>query len=160
MSLGSVIHQISALLPPGTKSVVGPEHLKAHDAPPRVVWVPSRDRYGPPESTGANPRSLRTRLAGCEVHVWGADYDATEALLNLVQAAIHYVTYGSYQLDQGDAGWLALDGPLQNLGRAYVFHVVFKIPVTEAPMKTAPVKSIPQTQVIALGSPPRDEPAD
>jgi len=157
MSLSTTIGRVAAYLPTGVKSLIGPEHLKAHDSPPRVIWVPSRDRYGPPESTGANPRQLRTRLAGCEVHVWGRDYEATEELLNLLQAAIHYVAYGCYQLDQGEAGWLALEGPLQNLGRAYVFHVVFKIPVTDAPPVTGPVSQIPLTPLASFGVPPHEE---
>jgi hypothetical protein len=158
VSLSQVIRRVTALLPQGVKTMVGPEHLKTHDAPPRVIWVPSRDRYGPPESTGADPRQLRTRLAGCEVHVWGRDYDATEGLLNLVQAAIHTVAYGCYALET-EAGWLALEGPLQNLGRAYVFHAVFKLPVTAAPATLGQVTSIPQTQLLHAGEPPHDEDA-
>ncbi len=154
-----VIREVMTRLPQGVKTQIGPEYLRSHDAPPRVIWVPSRDRYGPPMSTGADPRQLRTRLAGCEVHVWERDYEAVEVLLNLVQAAIHAVAYGCYSIE-AEAGWLALDGPLQHLGRVYVFHAVFMIPVTAAPATTGKVVSIPQGQFIRLGNPPHNENAD
>lgn len=61
---------------------VGADKLREHEATgfakPRYVWVPTSDRFGPPERAGGNPRQLLTRLAGVELHLWAATVDDAE----------------------------------------------------------------------------------
>jgi hypothetical protein len=149
---------VTAGLPTGTSSLVGPEFVKdLGTKPPRVVWVPNRERMEPADNPGSDPRQLATRAAGVQVHVWGSDYDATETLLNQVISAIHNSAqlWGAYKLT-GEAGWLALDGRFTVLGRCYVFEVEFLIPVVEGPYTTGLVTSIPETGVLVVGVPPTD----
>jgi hypothetical protein len=134
---------------------VGPKELNNNRAKaPRVVWVPTRDRFGPPRGPGANPRRILTRNAGCEVHLWGADLASTEALLNSVLSAIHKVAHGSYEATEGE--WKDQLGSVTNAGLAYVFGVTFAVPVTDAPSTEGPVTSIPTTGALRVGAPPTD----
>ncbi len=57
-----------------------------HGAPPRVQWVPGpRDDFQAPQKRSlggsSRQRSLATRQAGVQCQCWGADADATEALM-------------------------------------------------------------------------------
>lgn len=63
---------------------------EAADFPrPRYVWVPTFERFGPPERAGGNPRPILTREAGLELHLWSDGYDACEDLLLDVIGALH-----------------------------------------------------------------------
>ena len=120
-------------------SLVGEKHVFENGAPPRLVWVPGRDSFGPAEKGGTAPRQLRTRIARFDVHVWGADFEATEALVNDTIAAIYLMTRGSFELSEGE--WVTA-GELLAFGAVCILGVSFKIPVTEAPSTTKVVTTI------------------
>lgn len=139
----------NAALMTGVATWVGEEYLINNDAPPRVIWVPTRDqfdgalRYSKPP-TAMTPRSIFTRRAGCQIHVWGAgtvvdtnpykDIAATELLLNRFLYMLRQVAYGAFTLTGGS--WL----PKANrgeLGRCYLLDVTFDIPVVPAPADDA-----------------------
>jgi len=144
MALQDIVDAVQAQLG-STPCLLGAQHLRAESAPPRVVFVPTADKFSPAESAGRNPRQLWTRLAGCSVHLWAADVGATEALLNSVIAAFDVLVGGpNYKLD-GQAEWMNQDGALTNLGVGYAFHVAFKVPITAAPVPAKVVTEIPQT---------------
>lgn len=135
-------------------SFLGPEFMQAEAVPPRLVWVPADETYGPAERIGDDARSLRTRLATLELHIWGGDYAATELLLNQTLAAVHGTAAGSYELGKGM--WMNhKTGPATDLGRVYVVQVTFKIPVTAAPPALKTVTTIPVTTT-PLGAPTGD----
>jgi hypothetical protein len=123
--ISEIIAAVEALVPVPTS--IGPENVFINAEPPRIVWVPTSDDYGPPESPGQNGRPVRTRFAGAEVYVWGTDYDAAETIVHLVIGTIHQLMGGNYEISKGK--WLATDGRNVVCGRAYVFRATFKIPV-------------------------------
>lgn len=161
-------------LPAGTALEFGPTPKRDRSVPPRVTWVPGRDRYGmaTPAMTrsvaaaflAANPgkqipRMLNARWAGLEAHIWAGgsaaadDYSATETLLGAVISAVHQTAYGCYELDP--SGWVnprSSEGNL--LGHRYVLNVAILVPVLEVQQttptstETAIITTITQTDQV------------
>lgn len=79
--------------------IVGDFARGMNGAPPRYVWVPTRDTIGPFTESGGFaarlPRPLLTRRAGVDCHVWGASLAATETMVHALIAAAH-LTLGAY----------------------------------------------------------------
>lgn len=112
-------------------SFVGEKYEAEHGTPPRLVWVPTDDTFGPPVKTGAsggvNPKSVRTRLAGVDCHIWAADLAAAEQIINdLVFAAHKALKHGWYE---PQAGHWKTAGELQNQGIGYVLPFILQIPI-------------------------------
>lgn len=140
--LANLINAIGALLPAGTTNLIGGKHIGAHGMPPRVVWVPTTDKFGAARQHGLEPRAIKTRAAGVLVHIWAkdptgdaeGDLPACEQLLNDVLWATHQVAHGSFEATGGS--WLGQEGEeLTQLGRAYLLELEFQIPIT-APAAT------------------------
>lgn len=154
MALVTLLEAIGARLD-GVTVHVGAEHVLKRDKPPRVVFVPARERWGPPGNIGGPQRQLWTRLSTVEVHVWAATHQATEELLETVLQAVHLEAHGSYVVDDGEQGWLRSDmGALTDQGVAYLLRLTFSVPVLDAALASVVVTSIPMTPSVALGGPP------
>jgi len=77
---------------------IGARSIAQNSAPPRVVWIPTRDQIGPKEvASRANP-SIYTRLAGVQAHCWGASLEATETIVHAVIAALYATAHGSLRV--------------------------------------------------------------
>lgn len=100
----------------------GKQYLEDSASAPRIVIVPTTDRYTPPTAinasiqpqVGLNPRPYWTRFAGCDVHIWAAaepqpdgkdqllaDYGAIDRLLNQFVMSLTRVT-NAITIDAGD----------------------------------------------------------
>jgi hypothetical protein len=156
MGLINALNAVIAKLPGGIGTFVGPEFLKQHNLPPRIVFVPRREPWGPTENVGSDPRQLYTRACGVQCFLWGADYAATETLINQFVTALHAYAYGSEVGEFGE--WDPAADGLVKTGRLYVLDVMLKVPVVETPSTwtTGPVTSIPETPVLVVGAPPHD----
>lgn len=157
MSLVSVLNAITPLLPSEVTVRIGAKFLKDNSGvPPRIVWVPTRDRFGPTENLQGDDPQLHTCMAGCEAHLWVADYEAGETLRNQVIAACNELYEGSYELG-AEAGWLkATEGAVGDLGLVYLMFIAFSVPVLGKCYTRGLVTSIPQTGVLRVGTPPTD----
>lgn len=119
---------------------LGPEHVSEHNAPPRIVWVPTSTSYEPPMRIGATETQIHTRLVRSEVHCWGKDYEEAEALSDAVIRAAYQVMGGpDYELGAG--AWL--ETALTSNGRVYSFELGLRIAVT-AEVAAAPTARIQQ----------------
>jgi hypothetical protein len=127
-------------------SLFGGEHLRAHAAPPRLVWVPVGGPGGPPVKTSHLQRSLRTLSASVECYIWAATYDDAEALLQFVVAAVHQTSVGSYDLERVD--WPETDKSLDVCGKALVARFRIDLPLLEPAPQTATVETIDLTATI------------
>lgn len=92
----------------------GEEHVATHTEQLQVIWVPvMADEFGPPVQTGSkfgasmyeglNPRTIASRWASADLHVWGfapvnkqhperqleQDYAVLDALVNHTALALH-----------------------------------------------------------------------
>lgn len=148
MSLLAVLNDVSARLDPAVTVHVGAEWIRQEEAPPRVVWVPKSESYGPPTPQGGdgitNPAPLWTRRSVVECHLWANDFDAAEALLQAVVRSLHLsLTHHSYQVTSGE--WIPSDGTTVNLGVVYVLTLEIMIPITRAPDTTTVVTMMPIT---------------
>lgn len=140
-SIADVVESIEAALP-GVVVLLGEEFQNENALPPRVVFIPRDDRFGPPRSVdrGHGAASAATRGVGLEVRVWGAateearltdryaDLRAAELLLDKVLIAIRATCQGSFDFEQGE--WTATS-PSQ-LGRLYALRVRIYLPVVPA----------------------------
>ena len=126
---------------------LGAQRLHDHTAPPRILWVPSEDEYGPPVSKGERPVSMPgsafTKLAGFDIHVWGADETATEELNRLFIEVCHLCIGGAFDIKSGS--W-EKDGETAENGIEYVLLITLKLPVTLSPDTTVQVTQWPITQ--------------
>lgn len=125
---------------PTLVSKFGGELKAEHDVPPRIIWVPTADAYGPAKLKNVEPRPIRTRLAGCTAFIWGADVATTETLVNDTIAALHKTAYGNYEIRSGQ--WL--DAAKVQKGRAYMLEFTIEIPITLAPTTVTTLNDLTQ----------------
>ena len=71
-----------------TTSIIGEQGEAQNEAPPRLVWVPTRDTFGAPNAVGPSPvgRSVRTRHAGLNCEVYAAPASSASPAANLAAA--------------------------------------------------------------------------
>ncbi len=126
---------------------LGPEFIRQEAAPPRIVWVPTREGIPAPRKTqqGAAPfapRPLKSRDVGVDIHIWQLDYPTTEALWQSLEQAVHQTMVGAYDLE--GASW---DGvaSLTRSGRVLTAHYRFLIPLVDVSSTTAIVTAVPLT---------------
>jgi len=127
--------------------------LAALDAPPRIVWVPTLDQYAIPDVSDMNARSLWTRYAGVDAHVWGKDEEATEELFHQLASALKR-TFSSGQALQMNGGGRWATQELESagyvkLGEVYVLSFQLGIPVTRDPFDLARVLDIAHESGVA-----------
>lgn len=144
--LSKVLTVVSGRLPaiPDLKIVTGWRELARQSKPPRLVWVPGQDTFGP-ATQYSNPRPVMTRFAGVEAHCWGVDEQEAEELAHQVLLALYLTLESNLTLQINSGTWLTQD--LKNagdikLGEVYVISFVVGIPVVEGPWLLAPVDAI------------------
>jgi hypothetical protein len=114
----------------GLPLLIGAETLNEHAAPPRIVWVPSVDQFTAAQQGEFYAASRLTCVAGFDVHVWGASFDAARELRRKLVDALHLEYSGSYSIVSAE--WVAFDRPewLRD-GQAWVARVTLSEPLTE-----------------------------
>ena len=141
-------------------SIIGEQGEGQNDAPPRLVWVPSRDSFGPALQIGPKPRgrSVRSRRAGVDCHLWApaaspgpgvnlatASLSAAEQVLNDLLAAVHEElragtaadadTWWSHgcKYELGSCEWQTRGTLMQN-GCECIVEMTFELPVLDSPL--------------------------
>jgi hypothetical protein len=148
---GAINDAITAALAPAKPPIFAfGDTTRANQAPPRIIYVPRSERITGPEGQGGdgvlNPRPLWTRHVGMEIHFWGADFAATEMLLNVFTQSVHDLLWGAYAMQSGT--WDVAPDTINKLGIVYILQMMWKIPITRAPDTTAVVTAMPITQAI------------
>jgi hypothetical protein len=117
--------------------LTGAYFTSANGAPPRYVWVPTRDTIEGAGNSGAfagrTPRALLTRYAGLDCHVWGTDLAATQAMVHAVLAATHETLGADAQY--GGVRWDP-EGINDN-GTLAIVSIAVPIPITAGAIETA-----------------------
>ncbi len=146
-------------------SYIGEMYVNQNDSPPRLVWIPTTDSFGPPVRIGQTPRALRGRVAGLDCAVWGpidqpspadplADLTGTEELLRQVVVALHQemrARFGDGEtLDISGAEWLQ-PGQITNRGMVCLLRLALKVPVLVDAPTTGVVETITITKSISEG---------
>lgn len=113
---------------------LGADHLAENGAPPQIIWVLDGGRVTSARQTGSGPRALGVREIAernerCLIHIWAADFDATERLMNhFVAAARACATGFSFQALSTD--WKVGQEKKTADGRLCILEVEFGIPFT------------------------------
>lgn len=136
----------------------GAEFVAEHNEPPRVVFVPGEDTYGPPNyvqaaSTspggGQNPRPIATRYEGATLYIWAGaslnpdgtqqlrdDYAALGALINQTVLSIHRANPGNYTIGRGRN----INKPTAvRRGLVYELDITVQVPIVDIPYTAAGV---------------------
>lgn len=124
----------------GLTWAIGARELAKISAPPRVVWVPSRDQIGPKEVASRENPSIYTRFAGVNAHCWGASLEATETLLHAVIAALYATAHGSLRV--AGVEWAAPE--VVTRGELAILSFALAIPVLKL---TTPTQAVEITSV-------------
>lgn len=141
MSLAAVFTQANTFLATKVTGIVtatGADQLRTEGAPPRVIWVPTQEDFGPSEQIGDSGTFgtngtaglqdvLYTRMVQVEAHIWGASVAATESLVTTVTQSLWNYAWGSMNLLSGQ--WMNLDGEALHMGTLYVLTFSLNIPV-------------------------------
>lgn len=142
--------------------LLGATNLPAAAVPPRIVWVPTQENFGPAIGQGGDgvtvPRPLATRQSNFTIHLWAAavpqtgqttqnaaDIDALESLLNAFMWAVYYQVHGAPALPFiGTGRWAGLNVDGSNLacGIGYILPITVNIPVVRPLETTATVTEI------------------
>ncbi len=138
-TIGAIITQANVGRTPALALLIGEKHKAENGVPPRIVWVPVSESFGPAKKIGGNPRAVRTRLATVECEVWGADLATTEQMINDIIFAAHTALgHGWYEVQSGR--WKT-EGELRALGYECALTWTFEIPV----VGTAATATTPET---------------
>ena len=124
----------------GLSYAIGRRSLPVQDSPPRVVWVRTEGAPGAPVKNAfpSRARSLLTRTLTLELHCWGADEDATDALVAAVLAACHRRWFGRWEY----VGETWVDVPAQiELGEKSVVRITVDTAVLDRPMTSVTLTS-------------------
>lgn len=69
--------------------LVGEEHVRRNDPPPRMIMYPTEDTPSAPEGPGGNPRPLFTLLKASELVIHGQTTDHVEGMRDQFLIALH-----------------------------------------------------------------------
>lgn len=158
--ISAIVEDLQTIIPAVT-SKVGAQYIANHeDAPPRLVWVPQLDTFGPPITMSENPRQLLTRQTRVVIHVWGdtpshdGDLGPIETLIQTLVASIYRVCHGYFEMGTGT--WASQTGQINTDGHLYLLEVTFQIPIVDVAL---PVVAEPEGQVGSTAAlPSGDEP--
>ena len=120
--------------------LLGEEYVHQESTPPRIVMVPRTGEWGPPSASslptpgraGAASgvyKPIASRHVAIETHVWGEDYDHTEALMHALLVAAHDAAANVLEITSEE--WVTTS-ELGKLGREAVCMFIAQIPVTRA----------------------------
>lgn len=114
--------------------------LPENASPPRIVWVPSRDRWEAgqkrPRGGGSTGKSLATCRAGLEVHCWGASRAAAWTLVKAVVRALRRRIGPEPFLFIEGGMWLSTGQMTQGEAYALAISVALDVPALPAPTTT------------------------
>jgi hypothetical protein len=159
------------------KIVLGRQRIMEQSAPPRVIFVPLKSKFGPRSFSTAAPingnptaelvtqwqeRSIATDAVTFEAHCWGvsnvalaetdpdADFDATQVLYQALILSVHKLAVGRYKLLDGE--WLdQAPSATQHVkyGHWYKFGIQLETPVLDVllPLVTPVTTANPTTRI-------------
>lgn len=82
----------------------GASEVDWHGTPPRIVWIVTGAVHAAPEKPRTRMRSLLTRRVELVAHVWAADIDQLEALVDDTLVALYRTAHGSIDFAGEDWG--------------------------------------------------------
>lgn len=127
--------QVPASVVPAERFAFGAENLGVNASPPRVVWVPGHDSFGPASQRGSargDGRAIHTARTAVEAHLWGTDTAGALAIRDAFVQALRAHLGANYHLDGGR--WEGQD--IATAGRKYVLSFFLDIPILDGAIVT------------------------
>lgn len=84
--------------------LVGEEHVRRNDAPPRMIMFPLDDSFGDVEGPGGNPRPIKNVLKASQLVIHGQTTDHVEGMRDQFVIALHAVCKKATAGSGGRAG--------------------------------------------------------
>ena len=158
--------------------LLGEQHLRENDTPPKIVMIPHSSRFSSKDATGALPLFTSTpytpeRLAQIsnrpvltdeftfKVHCWGMiadrsdpvhipdnDYDYVRALYHALIASCDDLARGAWLTEPG----MWTPQGVISLGREFVFGLTFMTPVLSELLPFVPSGVVGQATIVPDGS--------
>lgn len=131
-----IVAALKARMPAGFPIFFGSDHLFKHSRPPRIVLVPTTEKFGPPmqgrDKQGRPLKPILTRSITLDAYFWGQDQAETEGMLLDFLRATHREAATSYTPGVGE--WLdkAQLGGFLTAGDLYRLPLTFDTPIVPA----------------------------
>jgi len=126
-------------------SFIGEAHIYEEAEPPRLVWVPTSDRFGPPPKVGGAWAGVR--LAGVSCIIWGPDLASTEQLEHELIKAVREIAVERF--GGRESGWYAIQDAVWDSGGELVakgivceVRIELQIPVLKRDKTTAKAETL------------------
>lgn len=84
--------------------LVGEEHVRRNDPPPRIIMWPLKDSFGPVEGPGGNPKPIATVLEQSQLVIQGETFDHVQGMRDQFVIALHKAVKGANVGSSGRAG--------------------------------------------------------
>jgi len=129
----------------------GRKHLKDNDAPPLVIWYPTKDPITDARQLSTDTyQSVRTLNSSFTAFVWGKSYDQSRAIVKAIVRCVH--KYNLASCDFGTVEWnVKADESWTVDGHGCLLPVVFKCPITSQ------AEPIPSTETALETNPTGEE---
>lgn len=105
---------------------LGSKYVYEYKDFPRIVAVPTKDSFGPPEKFGVNPKSELTTREGFDIRIWAMNYDQCRAFKSQFILSLRYVCGGACAVVAGS--WTP-NADRNRRGEEYVLQVTIDTPV-------------------------------
>jgi len=122
----------------------GNNYLKAISSYPHIVWVPTEDSNDAPRLNAypaivsgqrVSIEGIRTRIAGCDLHIFHRDYISMEILINDLQNALYDVLLAAGNADDprnfsiGPGRWVEKSDFVKENTVYYIQSITVQIPI-------------------------------
>ncbi len=116
-------------------------------APPAINYRFVDDSYAPADSirrgAGNGPDAIFTCATRIGMHVWAKTYDQAHEMRRRIIVALHTAARGSFQNYRLEGGTWVTNDIVQTNGVAYVFGLIWMIPIVRNDETTAVINAMP-----------------
>ncbi len=157
MSIGEVITSVEAeLVTVGITTRTGAPEVNTQDTVPRIVWIPTRERIGPPIARMGEPGCIWVRTVSIDAHLWAATPAAAEGLIDDVARAFNVACKGQFSQRLVSVQW-DVDEKLDVFGALAILTIEVDIPIERTGSTWAEVTDWPTTLILMRAAvPPPD----
>ena len=154
MSIGAVITAVDAeLVTVGITTRTGAPEVNTQDTTPRIVWVPTRERIGPPIARMGEPGCIWVRTVSIDAHLWAGSLAAVEGLIDDVARAFNVACKGQFAQRLVAVQWDTAE-KFDEFGALAILTVEVDIPIERTGSTWAEVEEWPTTLIVMRAAVP------
>lgn len=154
MSIGAVIAAVEAeLVTVGITTRTGAPEVNTQDTVPRIVWVPTRERIGPPIARMGEPGCIWVRTVSIDAHLWAATLASVEGLIDDVARAFNAACKGQFAQRMISVQWDTSE-KFDEFGALAILGIEVDIPIERNGSTWAEVEEWPTTLIVMRAAVP------